>query len=124
MILILASHLVNVVVVTIIPWLILRDAPAMRAVYGPDTPARRILACLYATIALASAVALVATAVSGDAAIALRIAAVLFPLQIIYKLATLPAVGARNPVVISNVAIAALHAITLVVAARSGLIAW
>jgi hypothetical protein len=102
MVLLSLSHLVNVIVVTIIPVLIARDSPAMTACYGPDSAARRILACLYATIAIASAVALVGQA-SG----------MLFPMQIAYKLMTLPAVGWRNPVVKSNIAIALLHTITL-----------
>jgi len=106
------SHLVNVVVVTVIPILILRDTVAMRAVYGPDSPARRILACIYATIAFASAVALVAQA-TGYIAWSITIASVLFPMQIVYKLMTWPAVGWGNPVVRSNVAIALLHGVTL-----------
>lgn len=124
MLLIIVSHIVNLVVVTIIPWLIAHDAPAMAVVYGPDTPARRILACLYATIALASGYALADLAITGDPARALRIASVLFPLQIIYKIATAPAVGLRNPVVVSNLAIAALHATSLAVATQAGLIVW
>lgn len=121
MILLTLSHLVNVIIVTIIPVLIARDAPAMRASYGPDSAARRILACLYATIAVASAVALIAQ-LNGDLALSLVIASVLFPMQITYKLLTLPAVGWTNPVVKSNLAIAALHAVTLSVLWRAGLI--
>jgi hypothetical protein len=112
MVLLSLSHLVNVIVVTIIPVLIAGDSPAMTACYGPDSAARRILACLYATIAIASAVALLGQA-SGNAALAIAIAAVLFPMQIAYKLMTLPAVGWRNPVVKSNIAIALLHTVTL-----------
>ncbi|OYY91570.1 MAG: hypothetical protein B7Y45_03175 [Sphingomonas sp. 28-66-16] len=112
MILLSLSHFVNVIVVTIIPVLIARDAPAMTACYGPDSAARRILACLYATIAIVSAVALVGQA-SGNTALSIAIAGVLFPMQIAYKLMTLPAVGWRNPVVKSNLAIALLHTVTL-----------
>jgi len=117
------SHLVNVIVVTIIPTLIIRDTPAMAAVYGPDHPARRILTCLYITIAIASAVALASQA-TGQPALSIRIASVMFPMQIAYKLMTLPAVGARNPVVISNLAIAALHAATLAMLIQSGAIVY
>ena len=73
------------------------------AAFGPDTPARRILACLYLAIALASlfGLALPAYAVS--------IALVLFPIQILYKTLTVGIVrSVRNPVVLSNIAIAAL----------------
>lgn len=113
MLLITLSHIVNVIVVTVIPLLILRNAAAMTAVYGPDTPARRILACLYATIAAASAGALLAQFAFGRPEISVGIAQVLFPLQIAYKLATWPAVGLRNPVVMSNLAISVLHAASL-----------
>ena len=115
MLIVTLSHLVNVVVVTIIPLLILQNAPAMTAVYGPDTPARRILACLYATIAMASGVALLAQFAFGRPELSVQIALVLFPMQIAYKLATAPAVGLRNPVVISNLAIAVLHSASLAV---------
>lgn len=107
------SHCVNVVFVTVIPILILCDTVAMRTVYGPDGPARRILACIYATIALASGVALCAQYM-GYFGWSVETAKILFPMQIIYKLATLPAVGWVNPVANSNVAIAARHSITLV----------
>ncbi|HIG23603.1 MAG TPA: hypothetical protein EYG02_00860 [Henriciella marina] len=113
MLLVALSHLVNVIIVTIIPWLIYRNAPSMTAVYGPDTPARRILACLYATIALASAVALFCQFGYGLAEVSMQIALVLFPLQIAYKLATAFAVGLGSPVVISNLAIAGLHSASL-----------
>jgi hypothetical protein len=119
MLLLTLSHAVNVVVVTIIPILMLRDVPAMRASFGPDSPARRILACLYGTIALASAAALAAQA-AAIPALSILIACVLFPLQIIYKFATLPVVGWANPVVKSNLAIALLHAATLTVLWQSG----
>jgi hypothetical protein len=115
MLIVTLSHLANVIVVTIIPLMILRNAPAMTAVYGPDTPARRILACLYATIAAASAAALTAQFVFRQPDFSIQSAWVPFPLQIAYKLATVPAVGLRNPVVISNLAIAVLHAMSLAV---------
>jgi hypothetical protein len=112
MVLLTLSHLVNVIVVTVIPVLIARDVPAMTACYGADSAARRILACLYATIAMASAVALIGQA-SGNTTLSIAIAGVLFPMQITYKLMTIPAVGWRNPVVKSNLAIALLHTATL-----------
>lgn len=110
MLLVTLSHIVNLIVVTLIPALILRNAPSMTAVYGPDTPARRILACLYATIAAASGFALLMLFAFQQPEWSAQIALVMFPLQIVYKLATLAAVGLRNPVVVSNLAIAALHA--------------
>jgi hypothetical protein len=113
MLLITLSHLINLVVVTIIPILIFRNAPAMTTVYGPDSPARRILACLYGTIALASGAALVTQFALGRPEFSVQIALILFPLQIAYKFATIPAVGLRNPVVISNLFIAIFQATSL-----------
>jgi hypothetical protein len=82
-------------------------------IWGVDSPGRRILACIYGSIALVSLVALVRWEY------ALSIAFVLFPLQILYKFGTLIAVSdKRNPVVLSNVAIALLHVATLVVLLR------
>jgi len=63
-------------------------------------------------IAMASAVALIGQA-SGNTTLSIAIAGVLFPMQIAYKLMTIPAVGWRNPVVKSNLAIALLHTTTL-----------
>jgi len=121
MVLLGLSHSVNVIIVTVIPVLIARDAPAMTACYGPDSDARRILACLYATIAIASALALVGQA-SGNTALSIAIASVLFPIQIAYKLMTLAAVGWHNPVVKSNLAIAMLHTATFAVLWQDGVL--
>lgn len=108
------SLMVNIaVLVPVVGFLIANDLPAQRA-YGPDTPARRILICVYGAILLAS-VALLAASWAGQDILAH--AQTLLAVQVIYKLATLPAVGARNPVVIANLGIAALHAATLWVTA-------
>jgi len=67
--------------------------PKLDVVFGPDTPSRRILACLYLAIAAVSAVAL--------AVVPLRmsIVVVLLPLQILYKVLTLFFVAdGKNPV--------------------------
>lgn len=111
--LIVLSHILNIVVVTVIPWLIFRDAPSMTEVYGPDTPARRILACLYATIAVTSAATLGLLA-AGQVRTALYVSASLFAIQIVYKLATWPAVGLGHPVVNANLLISFVHACSLV----------
>jgi hypothetical protein len=81
---------------------------------GPDTPSRRILASIYATIALASG-ALLVLDLLGDNVVAWTQA--LLGVQVVYKLLTAPLVGLRNPVVLSNLGIAAVHVITLVVTA-------
>jgi putative transposase len=56
--------------------------PKLDVVFGPDTPSRRILACLYLAIAAVSAVALVV------APLRMGILVVLLPLQILYKTLT------------------------------------
>ena len=111
MALVMLSHLVNVLVAGTVALLIRRGGMAASAAYGPDTDARRILACLYGAIAAASGAAIAAQPLDPD--LPVRIALVLFPLQILYKLATWPEVGWRSPVVRANVAIAALHAVSL-----------
>lgn len=108
------SHLCNFLVVTVIPYLIFTKRRAMDVVYGGDTVARRILACLYATIAATSLIALAGQVYFGDQKLSFEIARVLFPMQIIYKVATLPAVGWKNPVVKSNLAISVLHTASLI----------
>jgi len=112
MALILFCHLVNVIVAGLLPFLLLSGStsPGIQAVYGPDTPARRILACLYGAIALASAYALIGWAWLEQPGAPATVGLVLFPFQVAYKLATLATLGGRNPVVQANLAIAALHA--------------
>lgn len=77
-----------------------------QAAYGDDTPARRILLCVYAAILVLS----VALLVHREP----RAVAALLAVQVVYKLATPFAVGTpANPVVVSNLGIAAFHAATL-----------
>ena len=85
--------------------------PKLDVVFGPDTPSRRILACLYLAIAAASAVALLVVPLR------MGIVVVLLPLQILYKILTLFFIAdRRNPVPWWNLAISALHAASLWVA--------
>jgi hypothetical protein len=82
--------------------------PKIDVVFGPDTPSRRILSCLYLAIAAVSAVALVV------APLRMNIVVVLLPLQMLYKLLTLFFVAdARNPIPWWNLVISALHAASL-----------
>ena len=82
--------------------------PKLGVVFGPDTPARRILACLYLAIAGASVVALVVVPLR------MSIVVVLLPLQIAYKMLTLFFVADRkNPVPWWNLVISVLHAASL-----------
>ena len=89
-----------------------RGHPGMTEVYGTDSPARRILACLYLTIGLVSLYALLQMLV-GNGGIALAVAATLFPLQIIYKVMTAIALRPTHPVVLANLGVSALLALAL-----------
>lgn len=74
--------------------------------YGPASPGRGILMAIYLAILIGSA-ALLFRPVPQQVV-------VLLCLQIVYKLLTPVTVGTfRNPVVLSNVAIAAVHAVTV-----------
>ncbi|MEO1085467.1 MAG: hypothetical protein AAFY88_14605 [Acidobacteriota bacterium] len=84
---------------------LLRDAPWARAAYGGPEPARDILLAVYLAIGLLSAVLLFAPD--------LKLVTALLTLQIVYKLLTAFTVGVANPVVASNVGIAAFHVVTL-----------
>ncbi|MEO0829114.1 MAG: hypothetical protein AAFY03_01485, partial [Pseudomonadota bacterium] len=92
------SHAVNLIVAGLLPFVIAAGRPSVEMVYGPDSAARRILACLYGTIAAASGVALLAKALGWEE-LFIAITLVLFSMQIVYKLATWPAVGLGSPVV-------------------------
>lgn len=88
--------------------------PKLDVVFGPDTPSRRILSCLYLAIAAMSAIALLV------APLRMNIVVVLLPLQILYKLLTLFFVAdVRNPVPWWNLVISLLHTASLWVAFSS-----
>ncbi|UDF02444.1 hypothetical protein [Asticcacaulis sp. AND118] len=87
--------------------------------WGEDTSGRKILFSIYAAILTAS-VGLLALHVLNREVTAW--AQAVLGLQIVYKFLTVPLVGLRNPVVLSNVMIAVFHIATLIVISRdSGL---
>lgn len=93
------------VLVPVCAGLLLR-ATWIDAAYGPATQARGILLAVYLAILIGSAVLLFRPAPQQ--------VAVLLCLQVVYKLLTPITVGTfRNPVVISNIVIAAIHAVTV-----------
>lgn len=112
---IMLSHLVNIAVTFAVVGALWRDTPGMASAYGLDAPARRILACVYLAIGLASLYAL-ARAALGAPHIAGQIGLTLFPLQILYKIMTVAVLGFAHPVVIANLMVVALHVATLLVA--------
>lgn len=107
------SHAANVLILIAVCTALWRGDAGMEDAFGPDSPARRILACVYFAILLTSLYALIRAGI-GAPHIAVQIALVLFPLQITYKLTTAFAVGMDNPVVLTNLAVVALHAATLI----------
>ncbi len=112
------SHAANVLILIAVCSALWRGDAGLDASLGPDTPARRILACVYLAILLASLYALL-RAGFGAQQVAVQIALVLFPLQIVYKVATAFAAGLENVVVQANLAVVALHCVTMVVLIRS-----
>lgn len=88
------------------------DAAWARASFGAASPARGVLLAVYLAIAVASALLLAVDEPRGVVA--------LLGVQVVYKLLTPLTVGdLRNPVVRSNLAIAAVHSATLVTIARA-----
>lgn len=82
--------------------------PKLTRVFGQDSPGLRILASLYLSIAILSLFALI------HQEYLISIAYVLFSLQIVYKVISAFSVrDFKNPVVISNLVIATIHAISI-----------
>ena len=108
--LIALSHTTNVLIlVPIVAGLALR-VQRLDWVFGPDTTARQILLCLYATILVASAGALWA----GPGAWSVPLAWGLFGAQVLYKTLSLVVIrDKRVPVYWFNLCVAALHVLTL-----------
>lgn len=107
------SLLLNVAVLVPVCAGLATNAGWARACFGDDSPARRILLSVYLAIGLVSAALLF---VSHPAAIA-----ALLLVQVVYKLTTPFTVGTvANPVVVSNLGIAAFHAATLLAVWRGG----
>lgn len=104
--LIAMSLALNVLVLVPVCYGLLSSAGWTQAAYGPPTPARGIVLSVYLAILLGS-LALLAKPTP-------VMVAVLLAVQIVYKLTTPLTVGTLdNPVVISNLAIAGFHVVTL-----------
>ncbi|NNK17109.1 MAG: hypothetical protein HKP51_09420 [Sulfitobacter sp.] len=112
MLLFALSFLLNATLTLTVSFGIWRDHPGITEVYGGDTPARRILMCIYIAIGVISLYAL-GQLVAGNADVARNVALTLFPLQIIYKVLTAAAVRVLHPVVIANLCVVALLSLTL-----------
>lgn len=98
---------VNILVLAPVLAGLLLGAARAASVFGAPSPARGILTAVYAAILAASAALLLMR----DAAAP---AAALLGVQVAYKLLTPLTVGTlRNPVVVANLGVAALHSATL-----------
>ncbi len=110
----LVSLTLNILVLVPVLAVLYRNGRAAEHAWGIDTPARRILAAIYAAILLASVLLLAAHILDRNV---LAWAQALLGIQVVYKLLTAPLAGLRNPVVLSNLGIAAVHLVTLAVTA-------
>lgn len=107
------SLLFNLAVLAPVCGSLLLSAPWTVAAYGAPSPARGILLSVYLAIGLLSALLLLRPVPAAVAA--------LLAVQVLYKVTTPLTTGSiSNPVVISNLLIAAVHAATLVVLVRAG----
>jgi hypothetical protein len=104
--LIVASLGLNILVLVPVCFGLLTKADWTLSAYGPDSAARSILLSVYMAILLCSVGLLIKPAPAMVAALLL--------VQIVYKVTTPFTVGSfSNPVVMSNLGIAAFHCITL-----------
>lgn len=112
-VMIVLSLLLNVAVLVPVCASLVGNAPWVRAAYGEDTPAQRILLSVYIAIGVVSVALLIRREPTAVAA--------LLVVQVVYKLTTPFAVGTvANPVVASNLVIAAFHTATLAALWRGG----
>jgi hypothetical protein len=110
---IFVSLAVNVLVLVPVCTSLLFDVPWARPAYGDRTPARSILLSIYAAILIVSSGLILGLALAPSPRLVDMTIALLI-VQIIYKVTTPWTVGSiANPVVLSNLAIAALHLITV-----------
>ena len=110
---IFVSLALNVLVLVPVCASLLVNAPWTLSAYGGRTPARGILLSIYLAILIASAGLIVGLLIFPSPRF-ISMALALFVVQIIYKVTTPMTVGSmRNPVVLSNLAIALVHALTV-----------
>jgi hypothetical protein len=115
--LIYASLGLNIFVLVPVCLGLLNKADWTLAAYGPDSAARGILLSVYLAILVTSAGLLLKPVPAMVAALLL--------VQIIYKFSTPFTVGSfTNPVVISNLGIAAFHSVTLWAIWKGGTSRW
>lgn len=111
-----ASLILNIIVLIPVCIAFISDNEQLQTTAGIFTPARGILLAMYITILLASAALLWVQQP--------MIIFSLFSLQIVYKLISPMTVKTvKNPIVISNLLIAAFHSVTVFTMVQSGSLA-
>ena len=107
------SLILNILVLIPVCLTLLFNVEKMQDVAGVFTPARGILLAIYVSILLASSFLLFFMDV--------KLAFALFSIQIVYKVLTPFTVKSiKNPIVISNLVIAAFHLVTVITMLKSG----
>ncbi len=102
------SLLINILILVPVCFVMMRGGASRQDVLGPWTPARGILLSMYMAILALSVILLIAP--NADAVVALLL------MQIFYKVTTPMTVGTvRNPVVVANLFVSAVHLTTLFV---------
>ncbi|WP_439142845.1 hypothetical protein [Planktotalea sp.] len=106
------SLVVNILVLVPLCFALLTGSATMDAAYGPVSAARSILTAVYLAILVMSIVCLAIFGLK-DVQTAVAWALPLLFVQILYKSLTGPMVGLSHPVVQANLAIVALHVVTV-----------
>lgn len=110
-----ASLLLNIFVLIPVCTALFRDGEKIQKTAGAFTPARGILLAMYLTILFASAILLFI----GD----IKLVFALLVMQVVYKVISPFTVKSfKNPIVISNLLIAAFHIVTIITLLSSGLL--
>ena len=112
------SLLLNCLIVFPVSFGMLAGSAGMTAAFGPPGDARQILASVYLAIGLLSAMGLVAL-LAGYGEVIRPIAVGLLAMQVVYKVITVATVGLASPVVLTNLAVIAVHGVTLVTLLRN-----
>ena len=112
---IIVSLLLNIAVLIPVSIALVMNAGWTRTAFGLRTPARDILFAMYMAILGSSTLLLIAVLVAPTPAVLGAVVALL-AIQIMYKITSAATVSGalRNPVVLSNLGIAAIHIITLI----------
>ncbi|MCB5273656.1 hypothetical protein BJG92_01180 [Arthrobacter sp. SO5] len=111
----IVSLLLNIAVLVPVSLVLIRQGRPATYAWGGRTAGRDILLAIYLSILFVSCSLLAGVAAAGATPLLETAAASLLIVQIIYKVLTVITVrhSLRNPVVLSNLGIAAVHAVTV-----------